>query len=90
MKHLYYATSNEAKFIDAKIFLSELNPGLTTEQLAIDIPEIQSDDHDDILKQKGAFVREHTAIPFIVDDASFYTERFPHSQVHMQNSSTVR
>tara|TARA_Y100001949_G_scaffold57886_1_gene48715 strand:- start:1514 stop:2728 length:1215 start_codon:yes stop_codon:yes gene_type:complete len=77
MKHLYYATSNEAKFTDAKIFLSELNPELTTEQLTINIPEIQSDDHDDILNQKVAFVREHTAVPFIVDDTSFYTERFP-------------
>jgi non-canonical purine NTP pyrophosphatase (RdgB/HAM1 family) len=77
MKHVYYATSNEAKFTDAKIFLSELNPDLTIEQLAIEIPEIQSDDHDDIIKQKVEFVRESTTVPFIVDDVSFYTERFP-------------
>jgi hypothetical protein len=37
MKHVYYATSNEAKFTDAKIFLSELNPELTIEQLAIEV-----------------------------------------------------
>lgn len=77
MKHVYYATSNEAKFTDAKIFLSGLNPELTIEQLPIEIPEIQSDNHNDIIKQKVEFVRKSTAVPFIVDDASFYTERFP-------------
>lgn len=77
MKHVYYATSNESKFTDAKIFLSELNPELTIEQLPIEIPEIQSDNHDDIIKQKVEFVRKSTVVPFIVDDASFYTERFP-------------
>ncbi|MFZ3009529.1 MAG: non-canonical purine NTP pyrophosphatase [Candidatus Microsaccharimonas sp.] len=77
MKHVYFATSNEAKFTDAKIFLSGLNPELTIEQLVVEIPEIQSDDHDEIIKQKVEFVRESTAAPFIVDDVSFYTERFP-------------
>ena len=77
MKHVYYATSNEAKFTDAKNFLSATNHGLTVEQLPIDIPEIQSDNHDDILKQKVEFVRKSTNLPFIVDDASFYTERYP-------------
>ncbi len=77
MKHVYYATSNEAKFTDAKVFLLGLNPELTIEQLPIEIPEIQSDNPDDIIKQKVEFVRASTAVPFIVDDASFYTERFP-------------
>jgi len=77
MKHIYYATSNKAKFIDARIFLSGLNPGLIIKQLPIEIPEIQSDNHDEIIKQKVEFVRKSTTAPFIVDDASFYTERFP-------------
>jgi inosine/xanthosine triphosphate pyrophosphatase family protein/2-polyprenyl-3-methyl-5-hydroxy-6-metoxy-1,4-benzoquinol methylase len=77
MKHVFYATSNKSKFTDAKIFLSELNPELTIEQLPIEIPEIQSDNHDDIIEQKVEFVRKSTAAPFIVDDSSFYTERFP-------------
>ena len=77
MKHVYYATSNEAKFTDAKDFLGSTNPELTVEQLPIEIPEIQSDDHDAILMQKVDFVRAVTSVPFIVDDVSFYTERFP-------------
>lgn len=77
MKHLYYATSNEAKFNDAKNFLTSTNHELNVEQLPINIREIQSDNHDDILKQKVEFVRNLTSRPFIVDDASFYTERFP-------------
>ena len=77
MKHVYYATSNEAKFADAKKTLTTLNPELTVEPLCIDIPEIQSDNHDEIIKQKVDFVREETSRPFIVDDTSFYTERYP-------------
>lgn len=77
MKHLYYATSNEAKFTDAKNYLAIVDPRLTIEQFPIEIPEIQSGNHDDILRQKVEFVRESTSLPFIVDDASFYTERFP-------------
>ncbi len=77
MKHVYYATSNEAKFADAKKTLTTLNPELTVEPLCIDIPESQSDNHDEIIKQKVDFVREETSRPFIVDDTSFYTERYP-------------
>lgn len=77
MKHVYYATSNEAKFSDAKNFLATSAPGLVLEQLPVEIPEIQSNDPDDIIKKKVEFVRERTAVPFIVDDVSFYTERFP-------------
>lgn len=77
MKHLYYATSNEAKFSDAKLFLESTSSELKLDQLHIDIPEVQSDDHNDILLQKVEYVRSLTNRPFIVDDASFYTERFP-------------
>ena len=77
MKHIYYATSNDAKFTDAKSFLTSTNRELNIERLPIDIHEIQSDDHDDILIQKVEFVRNLTDRPFIVDDVSFYTERFP-------------
>lgn len=77
MKHIYYATSNNAKFAEAKSFLASTNHDLIIEQLPIDIHEIQSDDHDDILMHKIKYVSDTTNRPFIVDDASFYTDRFP-------------
>jgi XTP/dITP diphosphohydrolase len=50
---------------------------LSVEQLSIDIPEVQSSSHDGILQAKVDYVRESTILPFVVDDTSFHTERFP-------------
>lgn len=77
MNHIFYATNNEAKFSDASAYLGAINPELNIEQLPIEIPEVQSDDHDAILDSKIQFVRGFTNRPFIVDDASFYTKRYP-------------
>lgn len=77
MNHLYYATGNENKYNEAKVFIEGTYPKLHLDQLAVDIPEIQSNDPNEILEQKVAFVRQRTNAPFIVDDASFYTDRFP-------------
>lgn len=77
MNHLYYATGNENKFNEAKSFMESTYPTVNLDHLAIDIPEVQSSDPDDILTHKVNFVRQQTSVPFIVDDASFYTERFP-------------
>lgn len=77
MNHLYYATGNENKFNEAKSFMENAYPTVNLDHLAIDIPEVQSSNPDDILASKVNFVRQQTSVPFIVDDASFYTERFP-------------
>lgn len=77
MNHLYYATGNENKFNEAKYFMEEAYPTVNLDRLHIDIPEIQSGNPEDILNHKIEFVRQQTNVPFIVDDASFYTERFP-------------
>ena len=77
MNHLYYATGNENKFNEAKSFMESTYPTVNLDHLAIDIPEVQSSDPDDILAHKVNFVRQQTSVPFIIDDASFYTERFP-------------
>lgn len=77
MNHLYYATGNESKFNEAKYFMEEAYPTINLDRLHINIPEIQSDNPEDILAHKVEFVRQQTNVPFVVDDASFYTERFP-------------
>ena len=77
MNHLYYATGNDNKFNEVKCFMEEAYPAINLDRLYIDIPEMQSDNPEDVLTSKVEFVRQKTNVPFIVDDASFYTERFP-------------
>lgn len=77
INHLYYATGDENKFNEAKYFMEGAYPTVNIDRLHIDIPEIQSGNPEDILNHKIEFVRQQTNVPFIVDDASFYTERFP-------------
>lgn len=77
MKHIYFATSNQHKFDEASHRLAELCPEVTFDQLEVDIPEIQSNDPNEVLRQKVEYVRQLTDLPFIVDDAHFDTERYP-------------
>lgn len=77
MKHLYYATGNENKFREAKAFMEDTRPSIIIDHFPVDIPEIQSVNPDTILDHKIDFVQQQTNAPFIVDDASFYTDRFP-------------
>ncbi len=77
MKHVYFATSNTSKFDEAKSFLALVAPQIKLDQFSVEIPEIQSDDQETILRQKVAHVQRLTKRPFIVDDASFDTDRYP-------------
>lgn len=77
MKYLYYATGNDDKFREARSFMREVYPDVTIEQMPIEIPEIQSSDPNEILNYKVQFVSKRVSVPFIVDDASFNTERYP-------------
>jgi XTP/dITP diphosphohydrolase len=76
MNHLYFATSNETKFLEAKTQLNEAAPDALLDRVDIDIPEIQSDDPDEIIRQKIEFVHSQTTKPFLVDDTSFDTDRY--------------
>lgn len=77
MKHIYFATGSERKFDEASHRLAELCPDVTIDQLEVNIPEIQSDNPEDVIKQKVDYVRQLTELPFIVDDAYFDTDRYP-------------
>lgn len=77
MRHIYFATGNEYKFTEATERLADGCPEVELSRMPIDIPEIQSTDPDSILAQKVEYVRSKTNLPFIVDDASFDTDRYP-------------
>lgn len=77
MKHIYFATSNQHKFEEANSRFEELCPDIMLDQLDVDIAEIQSNDPDEVLRQKVEYVRNMTELSFIVDDAHFDTERYP-------------
>jgi inosine/xanthosine triphosphate pyrophosphatase family protein/2-polyprenyl-3-methyl-5-hydroxy-6-metoxy-1,4-benzoquinol methylase len=77
LKHVYFATSNTSKFDEAKSFLALVAPQIKLDQFSVEIPEVQSDDQETILRQKVAHVQRLTNRPFIIDDASFDTDRYP-------------
>jgi inosine/xanthosine triphosphate pyrophosphatase family protein/2-polyprenyl-3-methyl-5-hydroxy-6-metoxy-1,4-benzoquinol methylase len=77
MKHFYFATGNEKKFEEAAAFIQSQDAPITLERFPISIPETQTSDPDAILLQKVEYVKSQTALPFVVDDTSFYSERYP-------------
>lgn len=77
MKHLHFVTGNEQKFSEVSRCFEELSPDITLDHLNVAIPEIQSDDPRQVLREKVAYARQFTRLPFIVDDAYFDTDRYP-------------
>ncbi len=77
MKHLYFATGSDSKFDEASGYFATLSPDVEFDRFEVDVPEIQSDDPDTILRNKVEFVRTLTTKPFIVDDVCFDTELYP-------------
>ncbi|MGC8533457.1 MAG: non-canonical purine NTP pyrophosphatase [Candidatus Parvarchaeum sp.] len=68
---IFYVTSNEGKFLEAKAMM----PGL--KKLPLDLEEIQSLDPVEIAKYKGLAARKETGNKnLIVDDVSLYLEAF--------------
>ncbi|MEO6760901.1 MAG: non-canonical purine NTP pyrophosphatase [Candidatus Saccharimonadales bacterium] len=77
MKHLYFVTSNSLKFTEVSSQLPDICPGVKIDQMQLDVPEIQSEDPTEILRQKVDYIQSKTSLPFIVDDTSFDTVRYP-------------
>jgi XTP/dITP diphosphohydrolase len=70
MTTILFATGNERKFAEAAAALAAVSPEWRLERLAIDIPEIQTDDPIELLTAKARHVRAQTARPFLIDDVS--------------------
>ena len=60
----YFITGNKGKLADAKLFIPKI------EQLDIDLPEIQSIDSREIIREKVEEAFKYTDGEFIVEDAS--------------------
>ena len=69
---LYYLTSNESKFTEAKNYLSSLN--IQIEQKKLDIPEIQSDSSSEISKFSAEYAKKTIKEAFFVMDRSLHIE----------------
>jgi|SRR3989344_2276074 len=67
-----YVTGNNSKFLTGKHFLS--NFGIDIEQKILDIPEIQSDDVEQIAKDKAEKAFEIVKAPIFVNDSGWYIE----------------
>lgn len=65
---LYFITGNIGKFEEIKKLIPEI------EQLDIDLPEIQSLDPHEIIKEKLLAAQKHSNESFIVEDTSFVLE----------------
>ncbi len=70
MISLQFATGNADKFDEARRALAERSAGIDLVQLALDLPEIQTEDTEELLTAKAEFARARTARPFIIDDVS--------------------
>ena len=66
---IYFVTGSKNKFEEVKNML-----GLPMEQLSIDLPEPQSLDAQEIIRQKLLAAEEHAKGEYIVEDTSLYME----------------
>lgn len=77
MKDITIITGNQNKFNEYKRYLAESGSAIQLSKVGVDIPEIQSLDHKEILTKKIEAVSQKVSGCFIVDDVCFYTERYP-------------
>lgn len=68
MTSLYFITGNAGKFSEVKAMLPEI------EQLKLDLPEIQSLDSQEVIKEKLLVARKERDGEFIVEDTSVSIE----------------
>ncbi|MCK5211171.1 non-canonical purine NTP pyrophosphatase [Candidatus Parcubacteria bacterium] len=65
---IHFITSNKNKFEEAQVFIPDLK------QLDIDLLEIQSLDHKEIIRYKLEQAYQHTSGEFIVEDTSLHLD----------------
>lgn len=77
MRRLRLITGNPRKVEEYRRYAAEAGIALDLEPLAVDLPEMQEEDPLRLMESKVAVARVRTALPFIIDDASFWSERYP-------------
>lgn len=76
MNRITIITGNQNKLDEYNKYLSESNSDVKLSRVDVDIPEIQSLNHKDILYNKIEAVAKMVEGPFVIDDVCFYTERY--------------
>ena len=66
-------TGNTKKFTEMQHALSAFD--IAVEQVQVDVPELQTRDHEAVIRAKTAAAYAATQRPVLVDDSGFYIER---------------
>lgn len=77
---LFYVTGNAGKFAEVKSFLEHYAPHISLQQVDIDLPEIQTLDHEAVAIDKAKKAYAYLQKPLLIDDAGIYFtayHRFP-------------
>lgn len=75
-KHIYFVTTNEGKFEEVNKWCKELDPNIILEQAALDIPEIQSLDVEEVAIAKAKDAWKKLKKPLLIDDGGIYLEKY--------------
>lgn len=76
IKTISFVTTNSGKFQELSQYFNELCPSIKIEQVAMDIPEIQSLDVEEIALNKAKYAWEILKKPLIIDDGGIYLEQY--------------
>lgn len=76
VKEIYFVTGNEHKFHEVKQWLNELDPYIDLKQAAVDLPEIQSLDVEEIARLKAREAWRLIGKPVLIDDGGIYLEQY--------------
>lgn len=74
---LYYVTSNQGKFEEARRFFELHAPSISLKQLKVELDELQDLDEQKVLRHKAAQAWQLVQKPLLVDDSGFYLEAYP-------------
>lgn len=75
-RSILFVTGNNDKFKEVERYLLELDPSIKLEQIALDLPEIQSLDIHKIALAKAEEAWRLLQRPVLIDDGGIYLERF--------------
>ncbi len=77
MKSLFLITNNLNKIAEYQQYAKDFGVDLKFFPKSIEIPEIQSENPDEVLEEKINYVNNLIASPFIVEDTIFFTDKYP-------------
>lgn len=76
MNKIYFVTTNPGKFQGVKKWIEELDPEIVIEQKALDIPEYQSLNVDEVAVGKAKDAWQLIKSPLLIDDGGIFLEEY--------------